>query len=70
MKTACKGQGKTIMYISRVVLKLCFSIKMKRFSLRGACGRCISKCLKEHSAVVVKKEFWLRKAFNFFKKIY
>jgi len=26
--------------------------------------------LKEYSAVVVKKEFWLRKAFNFFKNIY
>jgi len=27
----------------------------------------MSKCFKEHSAVVVKKEFQLRKAFNFFK---
>jgi len=25
---------------------------------------------KEHSAVVVKKDFRLRKAFNFFKNIY
>jgi len=29
-----------------------------------------AKHLKEHSAVVVKKEFRLRKAFNFFKNIY
>jgi len=27
-------------------------------------------CLKEPSTVVVKKEFLLRKAFNFFKNVY
>jgi len=30
----------------------------------------MSKRLKENSAVVVKKEFQLRKAFNFFKNVY
>jgi len=30
----------------------------------------VSKRLKEHSAVVVNKEFQLRKAFNFFKNVY
>jgi len=45
-------------------------MKMKRFSLKSACGHCISKRLKEHSAVVVKKEIQLKKAFNFFKNIY
>jgi len=30
----------------------------------------MSRSLKEHSAEVVKKEFQLRKAFNFFKKVY
>jgi len=43
---------------------------MKYCSLKSACGHYISKQLKEHSAVVVKKEFQLRKAFNFFKNIY
>jgi len=46
---------------------MCFSIKMKRFSLKSACGCCMSKRLKEHSAVVVKKEFQLRKAFTSLK---
>jgi len=32
--------------------------------------RYVSKHLKEHSTVVVKKEFQLRKAFNFFKNVY
>jgi len=45
-------------------------MKTKRFSLKSACGCYVSKRLKEHSAVVVKKEFRLRKAFNFFKNIY
>jgi len=45
-------------------------MKMKRFSLKSACGRYVSKLLKEHSAVVIKKEFRLRKAFNFFKNVY
>jgi len=43
---------------------------MKHFSLESACGRCVSKRLKEHSAVAVKKEFRLRKAFTFFKNVY
>jgi len=45
---------------------------MKCFSLKSACGHYLLKHLKEHSAVVVvvKKEFWLRKAFNFFKSVY
>jgi len=30
----------------------------------------MSKHLKEHSTVVVKKEVQLRKAFNFFKNVY
>jgi len=30
----------------------------------------VSRHLKEHSAVVVKKEFQLRKAFDFFKNVY
>jgi len=37
---------------------------MKCFNLKSACGRYVLKQLKEHSAVVVKKEFWLRKVFN------
>jgi len=43
---------------------------MKHFGLKSACGRYVSKRLKEHPAVVVKKEFQLRKAFNFFKNLY
>jgi len=42
---------------------------MKRFSFKSACGHYASKRFKEHSAIVVKKEFWLRKAFNFFKNV-
>jgi len=34
------------------------------------CGSYMSKHLKEYSTVVIKKEFWLRKAFNFFKNVY
>jgi len=45
-------------------------IKTKRFSLESACGHCMSKHLKEHSAVAVKKEFQLRKDFTFFKNVY
>jgi len=43
---------------------------MKRFSLKFACGHYVLKPLKEHSAVVVKKEFQQKKAFNFFKNVY
>jgi len=43
---------------------------MKHFSLKFVCGRYVSKHLKEHSAVVVKKQFWQKKAFNFFKNVY
>jgi len=28
-------------------------------------GHSVSRRLKQHSAVVIKKEFWLRKAFNY-----
>jgi len=34
------------------------------------CGRYVSKRFKKHSAVVAKKEFQQKKAFNFFKNIY
>jgi len=40
---------------------------MKHFSLKSVCGYYVLKHLKEHSAVVVKKEFRLRNAFNFLK---
>jgi len=40
------------------------------FSLKNVCGSCMSKRLKEHSSVVVKKEFQQKKALNFFKSIY
>jgi len=40
---------------------------MKRFSLKFACGRYVSKLLKERSAVVVKKEFWQKKALSSLK---
>jgi len=43
---------------------------MKRFGLKFACGHYVLKLLKEHSAVVVKKEFRQKKAFNFFKNVY
>jgi len=43
---------------------------MKHFSLKFVCGRYMSKRLKEHSAVVVKKEFQQRKGFNLCKNIY
>jgi len=43
---------------------------MKRFSLKLVCGRYVLKHLKEHSTVVVKKEFQQKKAFNFFKNVY
>jgi len=45
-------------------------MKMERLSFKSVHQRCMSKHLKEHSAVAVKKEFQLRKAFNFFKNVY
>jgi len=60
MKTACKRQDKAVMDISfviRAILKAVFSIKTKRFSLKSGCECCMLRHLKEHSAVVVKKEF-------------
>jgi len=70
MKTTHKEQGKAVIYthfVIRVVLKAVLYYKMKCFSIKSVCGRCVSRCLKEHSAIVVKKEFWLRKALNFLK---
>ena len=34
---------------------------MKHFSLKSACGHCMSRHLKVHPAVVVKNAFWLEK---------
>jgi len=45
-------------------------MKMNRFSLKSVCGRRMLKHLKEHSAVVVMKDFRLKKAFSFFKNVY
>jgi len=36
------------------------SHKEEVLQFKSACGRYVSKRLKEYSAVVVKKEFWLR----------
>jgi len=52
--------------------KSCFkslALEDEVLQFKSACGCCVSKCLQEHSAVV-KKEFRLRKAFNFFKNAY
>jgi len=73
VKTARKGQGKAMMdiFCYKSPFKNCFSsYKDEVFQFNSMCGRCMSKHLKEHSAVVVKKDFWLRKAFNFFKNLY
>jgi len=42
---------------------------MKCFSLKSACGCCMSRLLKEHLAIIVKKVFQLRKAFNLNKTL-
>jgi len=34
IKTACKGQGKVMNFVIRVILKAVLSIKMKHFSLK------------------------------------
>jgi len=41
---------------------------MKHFSLKFVRGNYVSKCLKEQSAVVVKKEFRQKKALKTFTK--